>query len=128
MKLNLQKFSNKKEKNVIAISLGKSSGFGLSAGFVRSEFADKKILGVNLFYGKNDDNEILIGFKFLEIKEKGMVSVSIRNDGAYINAKNFIKEYKIDQEKMFGRYIPEKVIEDDIGQIYLIKLKDNTVK
>lgn len=108
------------------ISLGKMSGFGLSAGFTRTYSEQLKgTVGVKMYY---DNVKSAIAFKFLKNREDGSLSVTLREKGGYIGARSFLGKYKIDQGKYAGRYIPREVKDDNVGRIFVIDLKEKNAK
>jgi len=104
------------------ISLGKKTGFGLSSGFTHKyNIAD--MVGVKMYF---DREKNAVAFKFLKNKEDGMLSLKLRDKGGYIGAKSFLGEFNIEQEKYAGRYIPQEVMDENIGKVFVIVLKDNS--
>lgn len=106
------------------ISLGKKSGFGLSAGFTHA-YDLEGIIGVKMFYDAAKD---AIAFKFLKSKEDGMLTVKLREKGGYIGAQSFLGKFKIDQEKYAGRYTPKEIKDDNLGRIFVIELTEGAEK
>lgn len=106
------------------ISLGKKSGFGLSSGFTH-KYDIKGVVGVKMYFDKEKN---AVAFKFLKSKEDGMLSLKLRdgNKGGYIGAKSFIGEFNIDQQKYAGRYTPQEILDDNVGKLFVIVLKDNS--
>lgn len=107
------------------ISLSKTGGFGISAGFMRT-YDYKDIVGVKLFY---DKEKKAVGFKIFQKNEEGMLKAITRKDekgvyGAYLSAKAFLLKYEIDVEKYAGRYSPKKV-ENGNETIFVIELEKN---
>jgi len=120
---NFEEFKESGGRFKQIISLGEKSGFGLSAGFTHANSKDLVgVTGVKMFY---DQEKKAIAFKFVKTKEEGVVSAKLRDKGGYIGAQSFIGKYKIDQKKYAGRYLPKEVMDDSLGKIYVIELKEN---
>lgn len=120
MSFNFKEFKNIGAKLTPIISLGENSGFGISSGFSH-KYDMKDIVTTKIYY---DDEKKAIAFKFLKEKEKDTVGVKMREKGGYINAKSFLKTFKIDQKKYWGRYEPEEIMDENLGKIYVIYLKE----
>ncbi len=119
---NFTEFRDVGAKLTPIISLGENSGFGISSGFSR-KYDVKDVVATKMYY---DQEKKVIAFKFLKQKEKGTVSVKMREKGGYINAKSFLKTFKIDQKIYCGRYEPEEIMDENLGKIYVIYLKDRS--
>ena len=123
MSFNFKEFKDVGAKLTPVISLGEHSGFGISSGFSH-KYDMKDIVATKMYY---DDEKKVIAFKFLKQKEKGTVGVKMREKGGYINAKSFLKTFKIDQSVYWGRYEPEEILDEGLGKIYVIYLKEKSV-
>ncbi len=107
------KFSSK-------ISLGKSGGFGFSSGFY-NRYNLKNSIALKIFY---DKLKMAVGFKFLESVEDGSVKLKPRQTGGYVGVRSFLGKYDIDPVKYAGRYDPKEVMDDNLGKVYVIELKE----
>ncbi len=105
------------------ISLGKKSGFGLSSGFTHKHDISDTV-GVKMYF---DKERSAVAFKFLKSKEDGMLSLKLRDKGGYVGAKSFLGEFNIDQEKYAGRYVPKEIMDESMGRIFVIFLKDSSI-
>lgn len=104
------------------ISLGEKTGFGLSSGFTH-KYDVAEMIGVKMYFDKERN---AVAFKFLKSKEDGMLKLKLRDKGGYIGAKSFLGEFNIEQNKYAGRYTPKEVMDDNIGKVFVIILKDNS--
>jgi len=102
------------------ITLGRSSGLGLSAGFAK-KYEIQDVVGVKLFF---DRVNYAIGLKLITKPEDGMLKIKLapKQGGAYINAKAFLIKYDIKAEEVMGRYEP-KEIKSEGGRMFVIELK-----
>lgn len=107
------KFSSK-------ISLGKSGGFGFSSGFY-NRYNLKDSVALKIFY---DKSRMAVGFKFLKSVEDGSVKLKPRQTGGYVGVRSFLGKYDIDSVKYAGRYDPKEVMDDNLGKVYVIELKE----
>jgi hypothetical protein len=107
------KFSSK-------ISLGLSAGFGFSAGFY-NRYNLKDSTALKMFY---DKDKMAVGFKFLKSVENGSVKLKQRTTGGYVAARSFLGKYGIEPKKYAGRYDPKEVMDENLGKIYVIELKE----
>jgi len=125
MDYNFEQFTEFKGKFTPIISLGKTGGFGFSTGFVeRNKLGEYKYIKV--FYDKLKN---AVAFNFQKEKTEGAVKFKNRGTGGYFSSKSFIGKYNIDPKKYQGRYTPKKIEVSNVGEVYVIELKDrNTDK
>lgn len=121
---NFEEFTSFKGKFSPRISLVKPGGFGFSAGFfARYGLNESRVL--KLFY---DKAKLAVGFKFFKGDENGTVKLKGRKDtGGYVSAISFLNKYGIDVEKYTGRYEPKEIMEENLGRIFVIELKEKNV-
>ena len=53
-----------------------------------------------------------------------MLKVKLREKGGYIGAQSFLGNFKIDQSKYSGRYIPKEIMDESLGKIYVVEMKE----
>lgn len=117
---NFEEFASFGSKFSSKISLGKSGGFGFSSGFY-NRYNLKDSVALKLFY---DKSKMAVGFKFLKGMESGTVKLKNRATGGYVGARSFLGNYGIDPVKYHGRYDPKEVMDENLGKIYVIELKE----
>lgn len=119
-KYNFEEFTSFGSKFSSKISLGATGGFGFSSGFY-NRYNLKDSVALKLFYDKSN---MAVGFKFLKNEESGSVKLKLRATGGYVAARSFLGKYSIDQVKYAGRYDPKEVMDDNLGKMYVIELKE----
>ena len=102
------------------ISLGATGGFGFSSGFY-NRYNLKDSVALKLFY---DKSKMAVGFKFLKDIETGSVKLKPRETGGYVAARSFLGKYGIDPARYAGRYDPQEIMDDNLGKVYVIELKE----
>lgn len=125
MEYNFEQFTEFKGKFSPVISLGKSGGFGFSTGFMeRHNLKDYQYL--KIFF---DRTTKAVAFQFFEDKAEDSVKFKNRGANGFFSSKSFLGKYNIDPKLYQGRYTP-KVVENEMGKLYVIELKskvDNRV-
>jgi len=117
---NFEEFTSFGSKFSSRISLGTSGGFGFSSGFY-NRYNLKDSVALKLFY---DKDKMAVAFKFLKSVENGSVKLKQREIGGYVAARSFLGKYGIDCIKYAGRYDPKEVMDDNLGKMYVIELKE----
>ena len=56
--------------------------------------------------------------------ESGSVKLKPRATGGYVAARSFLGKYGIDPVKYAGRYDPQEVMDENLGKVYVIELKE----
>jgi hypothetical protein len=120
---NFEKFEaiNKKSNNCITITR-KSNSMGFPEKFyISNNIKDFKY--IVLYY---DAESRAIAIKFTsDDNEKNKLSIQKGiTYGASVSISGFLKHYKIDTEKYHGKYDWEKSNIENIGSVYIIKLKE----
>jgi len=117
---NFEEFTSFGSKFSSKISLGATGGFGFSSGFY-NRYNLKDSIALKLFY---DKSKMAVGFKFLKAAESGTVKLKPRATGGYVAARSFLGKYGIDPVKYAGRYDPQEVMDENLGKVYVIELKE----
>ena len=118
---NFEEFTSFKGKFASKISLVKTGGFGFSAGFFNANDLNDSV-AIKLFY---DKDKMVVGFKFLNEQESGSAKLKNRKDsGGYVSAISFLNKYVIDKNKYAGRYEPRELMDDKLGKIFIIELRE----
>ena len=117
---NFEEFTSFGSKFSSKISLGGTGGFGFSSGFY-NRYNLKDSSALKLFY---DKSKMAVGFKFLKSVESGSVKLKPRATGGYVAARSFLGKYGIDPVKYAGRYDPQEVMDENLGKVYVIELKE----
>ena len=117
---SFEEFTSFGSKFTSKISLGGTGGFGFSSGFY-NRYGLKDSVALKLFY---DKSKMAVGFKFLKNAESGSVKLKPRETGGYVAARSFLGKYGIDPVKYTGRYDPREVMDENLGKIYVIELKE----
>ncbi|MCG2694627.1 hypothetical protein L6261_00900 [Candidatus Parcubacteria bacterium] len=104
-----------------SISLTGSYSFGFNSGFYSRE-SIKDYKKVFLFY---DKNKKAVAFQFVrDENSKGafkIVHSKVGTTGS-VTAKSFITQNEIDKREYFGQKEPKKMVDESLGQIYVINL------
>lgn len=116
-----EEFTARKGRFSPVISLAKSGGFAISAGF-HHRYKIDKYKGLRLFFDKENK---AVGIKFLEQEEAGMFKLKIHPNekGGAFSAKSFLEAYAIDSKVYYGRYTPEEINDEKHGSLFVIKLQ-----
>lgn len=117
---NFEEFTAYGSKFSTKISLGKSGGFGFSAGFY-NQYELEKSAAVKIFY---DREKMVVGFKFYKEPVEDAIKLKDRDSGGHITAQSFLKKYGIDPYLYAGKYDPKQIAVGD-GKMYVIALKKN---
>lgn len=102
---------------------GKSGGFGFLSGFFHKENLNSSAY-VSLYY---DEKNQTIGFKFNNDKDYPGSFKITKGKGvgsASVFPNSFWSAFEIDVDKWAGRYIPKQNLDENLGKIYYIELKD----
>ncbi len=117
--INFEKFSGYGSKISRKISITRSFSFGLPPAFYQENNL-KDYTRVAMFY---DKKEALIALHFnndegfrLSIYGEGS------KQGASFLARSFFTMYDLEPAKCKGRYTPEKIYKEGIGDLFVIKL------
>lgn len=109
------------------ISINKGGGISFSSGFLNKHDL-KKNRFVQMFF---DKDKMAIAFRFFENKEentKGIADITIRKSTqsqyGYLSALSFVNKYGIDTNIFAGRYEPVEIIDESLGKIVIINLKE----
>lgn len=119
MSYSFEQFTEFKGKFSPIISLGKH-GFGFSKGFIH-KYNLENHKGVKLFF---DRDKVAVGFKFVTEEEEGVIKLKARGDGMFISSRSFIGKYGLDIERCGGRYTPEEHMDEQLGKLFLVHLKN----
>jgi hypothetical protein len=122
---SFEEFTAKKGRFTSTISLAKSGGFFLSAGFHHKHQIGNYV-GVKIFF---DKTKFSVGIKLLDKEEEGMFKLKTRPDekGGFFSAKSFLDAYGIDPQKYHGKYKPKEIEDEKIGKIFVIDLAERKV-
>jgi len=120
---NFKKFTKigSKLSNYTISYNGKSFTFGFNSGFYTRENISQ-YSKVVLFY---DVGRNAVAFQFSNEQDaQGAFTVVHSNNQTTgsVTAKSFIIENKLDNEKYYGKKEPKKIIDKNIGELYVIEL------
>jgi hypothetical protein len=118
---NFEEFTAYGSKFSTKISLGRSGGFGFSAGFY-NQYKLEKSAAVKLFY---DREKMAVGFKFFKEPQEEAIKLKDRDSGGHITAQSFLNKYGIDPNLYTGRYDPKEITLGNGEKMYVIELKKN---
>lgn len=117
--LNLEKFSGYGSKISRKISITKSFSFGLPPAFFQENDL-KDYSKVAMFYDKKE------GIIALHFNNEEGFRLSTYGEGskrgASFLARSFFNAYDLDPVKCKGRYTPEKIHKEGVGNLFVIKL------
>ena len=117
---NFEEFKSDGPRFNTGITLGKSNRFYIGSGLTKKNNLENMV-GVKLLY---DRNKTAIGFRFVDTKEEGIVTINrLKDNSLYINAKAFLGMYGIPAEKYAHKYIPTEIT-DSGKKIFVIELKE----
>ncbi len=125
MEFQFKKFENRNVRMEDRITITKAS---FSMGFPQKFYRDNKISNFKYVVLYWDENNKAIGVHFTndeEEKNKFRIIVSKDGYGGGIAIKSFLKFYNINPKKYYGRYEWEKKNLENIGETYIIKLKEH---
>ncbi len=113
---SFEEFTAKKGRFVPSISLAKSGGFFLSAGF-HHKYQIGNYIGAKLFF---DKTRFSVGIKLLDKEEEGKFKLKTRPEekGGFFSAKSFLDAYGIELLKYHGKYKPKEIEDEKIGKIF----------
>jgi hypothetical protein len=118
--IEFEKFSGYRSKVSRKISITKSFTFGIPPAFFKENDLEN-FKFVALFYNKNEG---IIGINF---NNQDGFKLSKYNEGekraASFPARSFFQTYGLNPVDCKGRYTPEKITKEGIGDLYLIKIK-----
>ena len=103
---------------------GKSYSFGFNSGFYANE-GIKNYKKVILFY---DTDKKAIAFHFTNNEQADGVFTVIHSKektNGSVTAKSFVVDNKLKKEEYFGQKIPQKIQDENFGQLFIIHLLDN---
>ena len=118
------KFTNVNKRREERITITKSGAIGFPSQFY-SDNSIKSFRFVVLYF---DPDQHMIALQFSnDENEKDKISIihSKSGDGGYIQARNFFKTNKINPIVYAARYEYEKENNSIIGEVLIIKLKEN---
>jgi hypothetical protein len=123
---NFKEFNATGGRILPSISLGESGGFGISAGFIK-KYDFSSLVGAKIFF---DATKNVVAFKFLTAPEEGMMKIKMapNQGGGHISAKAFLIKFDIDSKKFSGKYTPQQKNIPNVGDVFLIELKDSTLE
>lgn len=119
---NFKKFEKTNQKNETRITVTASN----SIGFPKKFYEDNHVENwkyVVLFY---DEQEKAIGIQFTNSEEEKHKFTLIKSNagyGASIVATSFFKTKSIDSKAYRNRYVYEKITQEGIGELFVIKLE-----
>ncbi len=121
---NFQEFNSVGGRILPSISLGKSGGFGVSAGFIK-KYEPGNVVGVKLFF---DKEKMAVGFKFLKKSEEGMMKIKMapKQGGGHISAQAFLIKFDLESKKYSGKYTPKEDPLPNGDKMFVIELKQKT--
>jgi hypothetical protein len=125
MDYQFQKFESRHTKQEDRITLTKSSS---SVGFPQKFYNDNGISAFKyvVLYWDPSNKAMAIHFTNSEDeKNKFKINVSKDGYGGGIGVKSFLRFYNIDPNIYHGRYEWEKAEVPNIGEVFIIKLKEN---
>jgi len=100
---------------------GKNGGFGFLSGFYKKENI-KDCSYISLFY---DEEKETIGFIFNNDKDyPGAFKLTKGKGSSSVFPNSFWSGFAIDIEKWAGRYTPKISMDEKLGKIYYIQLKE----
>jgi hypothetical protein len=124
MDYNFQKFESRNAKQEERITLTKASN---SIGFPQKFYQNNNIAEFNyvvLFWDSNNKAIAIHLTNNEEEKNKFKIIVSKDGYGGGIGVRSFLRFYGIDSKIYHGRYDWEKTNIPDIGEVFIIKLKE----
>lgn len=127
MQYNLKKFEGRNVRLENRITITKSYSIGLPSKFY-SDNGIKDFKYAILFW---DEKNKVIGIKFTNDqseKSKFTIVHSKIGYGGGISARSFFKTYNLDPETYHGRYDWEKINADNIGEVFVINVKEKEPK
>lgn len=129
MDFNFTKFTETGKRFEDTITVTRNRAIGFPTQFCKNNNIKTFKYGI-LFY---DNSNNAIGIKFSnDDNEQGKISINQSKDyGAHLNASGFFKAHRINTKRYSGRYAYQKkdlhtVGLDEAGDLFIIKLKDNT--
>ncbi|KKQ90079.1 MAG: hypothetical protein UT12_C0002G0010 [Candidatus Curtissbacteria bacterium GW2011_GWC2_38_9] len=115
---SFKKFDGVYSRGDTKIGINKSGLIRLSSGFCRSTNVTNFKYCV-LFY---DSGNEAIAFKFINVRENGILKITRDTTGATVSGKSFFKANRLDLKTYSGRYDWEKQTIPDIGEVFIIEL------
>lgn len=117
-KYSFKKFNGIYSRGDTKIGINKSGLIRLSSGFCRVTNATNFKYCV-LFY---DNSNEAMAFRFLNVREDGVLKITRDTTGATVSARSFFKANKLDLGTYSGRYEWEKLKVTGIGEVFIIEL------
>ena len=114
------KFNGVYPRGDTKIGFQKSGLIRLSSGFCRVTDV-KKFKYVLIYF---DNNNKAIALKFTDNREDGRLKVTHDGTGATISATSFLKANNLFLRNTFKRYDWKKITLPDIGEVYIIELRN----
>lgn len=104
------------------ITVLSKAGFGFSSSFIKKNTPDKpKFISLNY---SQDMDYIYVGFLFNSKPVKGALKMSYsKGQNGVIQTIGFFKKYGIKPGKFKGKYDPFEYNDEELGKLYVIKLK-----
>ncbi|OGY59641.1 MAG: hypothetical protein A3I31_00515 [Candidatus Colwellbacteria bacterium RIFCSPLOWO2_02_FULL_44_20b] len=127
MAYNFEKFQGQNQRYENRITITRSFSIGLPRKFYEDNLIAKKKFAV-LFWDK--DNKAM-GIQFTDDeaeKNKFKIIHGQHSFGGSIVARSFFRGCNIDLEKYSGRYEWEKASQEGVGDLFVIKLKEQQKK
>ena len=120
MDFNFEKFQDRHARFESRITITGSYSIGFPTKFYRDNAIDK-FNYVVLFWDKGNK---AIGIQFTNSEnEPGKIKIAKTKDyGGMISVKSFFTKNEIDSKKFKGRYEWEKVRQEGVGELFVIKL------
>lgn len=112
------KFEGSYSRGDTKIAINKSGLIRLSSGFCRTQNITN-FKYVVLFY---DITNKAIAFKFINLREKGMLKVTKDRTGATISATSFMRANNLSLKTYCRRYDWKKLTIPTIGEVFIIEL------
>jgi len=126
MEYNFEEYKSPGGRILPRITLGKSGGINISAGFAK-KYDIRNVVGARVFF---DKEKMAIGIVLVKEKVDGMLNIKLapKQGGGYINTRGFLIKYDIDAERWSNRYEPKEVDIPNGEKMFVIELQDNLRK
>lgn len=121
----IERFTDSNAKYSPLISVDNQGGFNFGAGFINKNSL-QKMKGLELFYLKKGGGVSAVGFKFAEEISIEAMKLMFRGEARYFKSNSFWSKYSLNPENFSDKYEPGEYIDENIGKIYTIELKDKT--
>lgn len=118
-----QEFTQKGGKFKPQIIINRSGGFTLSSG-MHHRYGLDQYNGVRIYF---DKETFKVGIQLTKGDYEGTFRLKKRPEekGAYFSARSFMQANNLDSQIYYGRYSPEEFVDEKVGKLFVITLKEH---